>query len=527
MFCSFLIVYLQYKLLSNEVMLMMNNIIETNAQQTEKGFFLETTEHYITIETTVDSNDYYQINIGYSHEDWEAFLSVTVTYPDGEETKFIHGIPHGKNEALFPLYLKKGKNILSFQHNYCLGTYISFVKNIGKVEKLNYEISPKKDLLFISKKKTLKTFLKNYKQPLVKIETSEGKNIPFQTKETSSSNALRNDMIDVFPDINTIYKLGNGTHTLNFFLANGEVLKQEIEIQNTVPETKLQIINFNVGSANSTLIFLPNGKKLLIDSGTETAAREKLLPWFKKNSITLDYYLLTHFHDDHDGCKDEIIEKNNISIPDPEKANELLKSNKEMRYNYLKKFSYLNSTMLCCYDELHKIWDLGDVKIDILNSRFDENGDSVEIYNYPFIKNNEHNYENATSVSFMLDYNGYRYYHGADNYAYAQERYMYDMIKAKRTKELNCHWFYANHHFICDISPVFINTLNPAVVYVPNGFIYHRTLYIEYYKKCVENYYFESKRLENTLFSNETGNAKISVNSADNWFYEILQDEDI
>jgi len=506
---------------------MLNNVIDTNAPKTENGLLLESSEHYFVVETTVASDDYYQIDIGYSHDDWEAFLGVTITYPDGDKANFLQGFPHGKNEISIPVYLKKGKNSLRFQHEFSIGAYIFYIINRGKSEKLHYELSPKKDLLFTGRKKTLKTFLKNYKQSLIKIETSTGINIPFQIKEMPSKNALLNAMVDVFPDADTIYNLGNGTHTLKFFLANGEILSQQIEIRSTPSETKLQIINFNVGSANSTLIFLPNGKKLLVNSATETTAKEKLLPWFEKNEITPDYYLLTHFHDDHDGCKDEIIKKSNLSIPDSGKVTALLKESREMRYNYLKNFSYLDSTMLCCYDELHKIWDLGGVKADILNSRFDENGDAAEIYNYPFIKNNEHNYENATSVSFMLDYNGYRYYHGADNYAYAQERYMSDMIKKKQSQELNCHWFYANHHFICDISPVFINTLNPVVVYVSNSFIYHRTLYVEYYKKNVENYYFADKRLENTLLSNETGNAKISVNSADDWFYEILEDEDI
>jgi len=506
---------------------MLTNIIDTNALKTEKGILLEREEHYFVTEATADSDDYYQIYIGYSHDDWEAFLNITVTYPDGEEEDICRGLPHGKRETTIPVYLKKGRNTLRFQHCYSIGVYISSIENKGKSVKLSYELSPKKDLLFTDRKKTLKAFLKNYRQPLIKIETAEGKNIPFRAREASSRDALLNAMTDVFPDKDAVYNLGCGTHTLRFFLANGEILSQQIEIRNAAPETSLQIINFNVGNANSTLIFLPNGKKLLIDSATETAAREKLIPWFERNSISPDYYLLTHFHDDHYGCRDEIIKKNNLSVPDAEKVTALLKAGKEMRYNYLREFSYLDSTMLCCYDELHKIWDLGDVKADILNSCFDENGDAAEIYNYSFIKNNEHNYENATSVSFMLDYNGFRYYHGADNYAYNQERYMSDMIKQKRTHELNCHCFYANHHFICDISPVFINTLNPAVVYVSNSYIYHRTIYVDYYKKDVENYYFTGKRLENTLFSNENGNARISANSADDWYYEILQDEDI
>ena len=506
---------------------MMDNIIETNAQLTEKGLFLETTDKYFVLESTVDTDGYYQFDIGYFHDDWESFISIKVMYPDGESADFLHGLLHGRNKAQINIYLKKGKNTLRFQHCFCLGTHIFHIENKGKAENLCFELSPRKDLLFSDKKKSLRTFLKNHREKLLKIETSDGVNIPFETEELNSSNLLLKAMVNVFPNADAIYGLGHGVHTLNYYLENGKILSQKIEIKEIPQETKFQFINFNVGNANATLLFLPNGKKLLIDSATNSTAEEKLIPWLEKNAIKLDYYLLTHFHDDHDGCIDEILAKNDIAKPDSEKVSELIKADREERYSYLKNFSYLDSTMLCWYDELDKIWDLGGVKADILNSRFDENGEAVEIYNYSFLKKNEHNYENSTSVSFMFDYNGFRYYHGADNYAHTQERYMSDMIKAKRTDELNCHWFYANHHFVCDINPIFINTLNPVAVYVPNNFIYHRVLYVNSYKEGVENYYFSDKRLENTLISNEVGSAKVCVNDGNDWYYETLQDKDL
>ena len=403
---------------------------------------------------------------------------------------------------------------------------IFHVENRGKTKNLQYGISPKKATFFIDDPKTPQSLITNYKDKIVKIETDGGVKIPFTT-EAKGKRMVEETMINVYLDKESVLKLPVGTHTLNYTLESGKVLSQELSIIETAPETELEYINFNVGKANSTLIKLPNGKNMLIDSGLDENAKDEIIPYLEKNNIKLDYYLLTHFHKDHWGLKDEILKMNGIKIPDQAKADALVKADKQERYDYLKNFGYLDSTMLCYYDELHEIWDLGGVTMDVLNSRFDENGEAAEVYNYPFLRVNEHNYENSTSVSFMLDYNGFRYYHGADNYAFAQERYMYDMIKQKRIDELSCDWFFGNHHFICDISPQFIITLNPKVVFIPNDKVYHRSQYTTYYKKYVEDYNFYNKQLAETIVSGDIGSARVCVNSKDDWYYEIISDGDM
>ena len=218
---------------------------------------------------------------------------------------------------------------------------------------------------------------------------------------------------------------------------------------------------------------------------------------------------------------------NSIKKPDGKKCEKLIKKDKIKRYKYLKKFEYLDSTMLCYYDEIHNIWDLGGVEITATGSRYDENGNPQKEYHYSFIKNNEHNYENSTSVSFMLNFKGFRYCHSADNYGICQDRYMADIIKAGRENELSCDLFYASHHFVNDINAKFINTLNPEVVFVPNNKLYHRASYTYYYKENVENYYFSHKRLRDTLVSGQTGNLKVSVTDKDKWYYEVIDYENI
>jgi len=502
------------------------NIADTNAKKTEKGLLLNSPDHYLTIKTEVNSDGYYMIDLGYAHDDWESFMIFEVTHPDGEITKFMQGLLHGKSNMLIPIFFKTGENSIRLSHHFCLGTQIYYIKNVGKAENLQYDLSPKNVVFFTDRPKSLKTTVKNYKKIFLDIQAENGTHIPFEAQSKGQNGHLAT-MTSIYPDVNAVASLGVGEHILSYCLDNGTILKQKIEIQKTFVKSKLQIINFDVKNANSTLIFLPNGKTLLIDSATERGARDTVIPYLKRHSIKLDYYLLTHFHNDHQGLKDEILYEHGIAIPDETKTSKLISTDKKTRYKYLKNFRYLDSTMLCFYDELHKIWDLGGVQIEVLNSRYDEKGEAVEVYYYPFMKKNEHNYENYTSVSFMLSYNDFRYYHGADNYAVSQERYISDMVRAKRTNDLKCDWFFANHHFVCDISPTFINTLNPIGVYVANEYIYHRAMFAHAYKENVENYYFSDKRLKDTLVSEEVGTAKVYVNSGDDWYYETIQNEDL
>ena len=123
----------------------------------------------------------------------------------------------------------------------------------------------------------------------------------------------------------------------------------------------------------------------------------------------------------------------------------------------------------------------------------------------------------------MLTYNGFRYYHSADNYGYNQDRYMSEMIKSGRGDELRANWFYGNHHFINSINTEFINTLNPVAVYVPTIQLERRGAYWYHYKEDVENYYFSHKRLKDTFISIDTDHAKICVNSSDDWYYETFR----
>lgn len=490
------------------------------------GILSETNDDSYVTEFVAEKDAYYMFEIGYAHDDWESYFKAEITYPDGEMITFSRGLPHGKNKLTMPIFLKKGKNAIVVQRR--SDDFIHYIKNEGITENLSYKISPENILFCIDNPKSVKTALKNFRSALVKVEADGEIQIPFDVCPKTPYNEYTASMVDVFLDKTAVSKLGEGVHTLCYCLENGVILEQSLTVKKSTPKTALQFINFNVGCANATLIMLPNGKNMLVDSATNKGAETKVIPYLEKHSLKVDYYLLTHFHHDHQGLCDEILEKYGIKKPEQQMADGLIKADKASRESYLKNFGYLDSTMLCFYDEIHNIWDLGGVRIEVLNSRFDDNGNPMRIYNYPFIRNNEHNFENATSVSFMLDYNGFRYYHGADNYAFSQDRLIADFIRAGREEELDCQYFFGNHHFICDTSAEFVNTLNPKVVFVPIcTSVYARCTYTHHYKENVEDYYFSHKRLSDTLVSSEVGNVRVYVNSADDWHYENIQDEDL
>lgn len=497
-------------------------VIDFCAEEKENGFLLNSKDDYIVFEFMAEEDGYYGIEFRYSHEDTESLVKGEITYPDGTTAVLFEGFPHGSERSVVNLFLKKGVTRMRLCSPWET-VLMKNVRNMGATAFFEYGISPKNSLFFCDAPKTMRMRLKNYRKELVDVKTDTGVQIPFEANQKPLDDACTAFMADVALDSGVIKALGEGEYTLTYSLCDGTEISQTLIIRKKTPKTEFKIVNFDVGCANSTLLMLPNGKNMLVDSATADGAKNVVIPYLEKHSINIDYYLLTHFHSDHNGLLDEILEKYGIEKPEQEEADKLVKTDKVTRENYLKNFRYLDSGMLCFYDELHKIWDLGGVTIDVLNSRYYENGKPMKVYNYPFVKNNEHNYENSTSVSFLLDYKGFRYYHGADNYAFAQNRIIADFARMERESELACHHFFGNHHFICNTSAEFVNTLNPCTVFVPSGDeIQCRSTYTRMYKNDVEKYYFSGKRLADTLISGEVGSVRVCANGADDWYYENL-----
>ncbi len=70
----------------------------------------------------------------------------------------------------------------------------------------------------------------------------------------------------------------------------------------------LQIHCLNVGHGDATLVISPAGRTLLIDAGNDSMGLRKVLPWLSSRGITsLDWIVATHYHGDHIGGLDEVI----------------------------------------------------------------------------------------------------------------------------------------------------------------------------------------------------------------------------
>jgi beta-lactamase superfamily II metal-dependent hydrolase len=70
----------------------------------------------------------------------------------------------------------------------------------------------------------------------------------------------------------------------------------------------LQIIGLDVGQGDGTLIISPTGKTVLIDAGYTGKGTGTVIPYLQSRGITgLDYTIASHYHIDHIGGLDEVI----------------------------------------------------------------------------------------------------------------------------------------------------------------------------------------------------------------------------
>jgi len=75
----------------------------------------------------------------------------------------------------------------------------------------------------------------------------------------------------------------------------------------------LYIYCLDVGQGDATLIVSPTGQTMLVDAGNNGEGEDKVLPLLDSLNITsLDYIVATHYHADHIGGVDEVV--NGLSI---------------------------------------------------------------------------------------------------------------------------------------------------------------------------------------------------------------------
>lgn len=476
-------------------------------------------ERIFRTQLTVSQSGYYRVAVRYEHNNWDAWLKLDIVGENGETITCIPPLPRKYSETTMLLYLFSGVNRISMAPRYDQPEVIRDMRIVEEAPELTPCVIPSEDWFYRSEPKARRLTVVSYTGAPVKITEgdreiafeTEDKSFydhgnPVETKEPSTYYHLR-----LHPD--ALSDLGAGKHTLTIHLPENKTASYNLMVEEEQKDYAFRIVNLDVNHGNCVLLRLPNGKNLLIDTGTERCAKDVIFPCFEREKIAPDYCLITHYHGDHNGSLAEILEKYPLTKPDEAEVKACIEAgDREKRLEYLSRFGYLDSRLLCRYDRLDKIWDLGGVEVTVLNAYYEANGEETA----PGSRD-----ENGTSVSMLIHYNGFRYYHGADNYAPSQRRNLEDFTAAGRLEELQCHYMQANHHFHGDLLPEMIHAINPVAVIVPaDQAIYSRSAYMVDYLQGVVEKAYPGKRLKDTFVSYMSGTVSALVGSEDDWHYE-------
>jgi competence protein ComEC len=94
-----------------------------------------------------------------------------------------------------------------------------------------------------------------------------------------------------------------------FLVGCTSTVQQQPNVTAVPEKTKtLEIHVINVGQGDCFLLISPSGKKVLIDAGNTGRGAGVVLPYLRNLGITsVDYTVATHFHSDHIGGLDEVV----------------------------------------------------------------------------------------------------------------------------------------------------------------------------------------------------------------------------
>ena len=467
---------------------------------------------------TAAKSGYCRIAIRYRHDNWDAWVKLEIVGQGGERYTAIPPLPRKYTETNMLVYLFAGVNRIVVSPRFDHPMEIRGIRILEENPQLQPQVIPSADRFCLSDPRTRRLCVISYTGAPVKI-TAGDREIPFEpeskalydhadpveTKEPDTYHHLR-------ISADALTGLSEGEQELTIHLPQNQSLSYKLTVETLRKEYALRIVSLDVNHGNCVLLQLPNGKNLLIDTGTERCAEDVIFPYLEEKGIGLDYCLISHYHGDHMGCLDAILEKYPLAKPDEEIVREYIKAGEqESRFAMLSRFGFLDNRMLCRYDRLDKIWDLGGVEVTVLNSKYEHDG-SEEMHG-----------ENETSVSLLVSYGGFRYYHGADNHATNQRRNLEDFTAAGKLCELQCHYMQANHHFHGDLLPEMIRAINPVAVVVPaHQAIFSRSAYMVDYLQGVAEQSYPHKRLKDTFVSYFSGTVTCLVNSDRDWHYETV-----
>lgn len=473
-------------------------------------------EYNYSTTLTAPESGFYRVVFCYSHNNWDLWMKLDIIGENGETLSYIPPLPKKSTKTSLLFYLFKGTNRINIAPRFDHPVTFTDIYVSDEVPQLTPTVTPTCDRFYTDAPHARRFTVVSYTGTPLQI-TENGRNIPFELLDKSVYNdpdAIEErepfNCYHIKLSVDDLSGLAEGVHDLTIHLPKDQTVTYQLYVEPAAAAYGLQIVSLDVNHGNAALLRLPNGKNLLIDTGTPRCAKEVLFPYFDTHGIKPEYCLITHFHEDHMGCLDEIMSRYPLSIPDHAKS--YIGASEEERAAYLSQYQYLDCTMVCQYDRLDKIWDLGGVEITVLNSGYDANGN-------PLTEDSIGG--NTTSVSLLVRYNGFQYYHGADNQEPNQQKNLDDYAAWGKLDELHCHYMQANHHFHGTLCSEMIRTLNPVAVLIPaNAAIYSRSAFMVDYLQDVVEADYPGKRLKETFVSYFSGTVTVSVNSGDDWHYE-------
>ncbi|MEQ9374036.1 MAG: lamin tail domain-containing protein [Imperialibacter sp.] len=216
----------------------------------------------------------------------------------------------------------------------------------------------------------------------------------------------------------------------------------------------LRIYHIDVNQADATLFVTATGHSLLVDSGNNGSGKVLFATMQQAGISRIDCFIDTHYHSDHYGGIDELVNNHNVQIVQAYDRGDkdILPAAKKREATYIDYHNAVgkNAGTLRAGHE----FELGGMRVQCLAS-----GGQV-IGNGPSIGTDE----NDLSVAILVTYNGFRYFVGGD----IHDTIEVEIAASSTAKDVDM--YQANHHGSeTSSAESFLASMKPSVIVISNG----------------------------------------------------------